>query len=175
MIVFGRKGGERFWWNLGGWGNTQHAIEMNQTPVGAPVTGRIERERWYDVRIELSGSRIRCYLDGKLLHDATVPVTQKFFSVTGLDAASGDVVVKTINLGNDAMAAQLNLSGLGDIAATANATVLSSASLSDNNSLGQPQKVVPVESVISGVGPNFSHEFPARSLTVLRLKAKPKL
>lgn len=172
LIVFGRKGGERFWWNLGGWGNTQHGIEMNQTPVGTPVPGKIERERWYDVKIEISGSRIRCYLDGKLLHDATVPITQKFYAVTGRDTASGDVVVKAINLGNDAVAAKLNLSGLGNIAANATATVLSSASLSDNNSLEQPKRIAPVESVVRGVGQNFSHEFPPRSLTVLRLKTK---
>jgi alpha-L-arabinofuranosidase len=172
MIVFGRKGGERFWWNLGGWGNTQHAVEMNQTPVGAPVPGKIERERWYDVKIEISGSRIRCSLDGKLIHDATVPITQKFYAVTGRDATSGDLVIKAINLGNDAVPAKLNLQGVGPLAATAQATVLSSASLADNNSLDQPTKIAPTESVVSAVGPNFSHEFPPRSLTVLRLKTK---
>lgn len=172
MIVFGRKGGERFWWNLGGWGNTQHALEMNQTPVSAPVPGKIERERWYDVKIEISGSRIRCHLDGKLLHDATVPITQKFYAVTGRDAKSGDLVIKAINLGNDAVPAKLNLQGVGPLAATAQATVLQSASLSDNNSLDQPTKIAPTESVVSAVGQNFSHEFPPRSLTVLRLKTK---
>lgn len=172
MIVFGRKGGERFWWNLGGWGNTQHAVEMNQTPVGAPVPGRIERDRWYDVKIEISGSQIRCYLDGKLLHDATVPITQKFYAVTGRDATSGDLVIKAINLGNDAVPAKLNLQGVGPLAATAQATVLSSPSLADNNSLDQPTKIAPTESVVSAVGPSFSHEFLPRSLTVLRLKTK---
>lgn len=172
LIVFGRKGGERFWWNLGGWGNTQHALEMNQTPVGAPVPGKIERERWYDVKIEISGSRIRCSLDGKLIHDATVPITQKFYAVTGHDAASGDVVIKAINLSNEAVPAKLNLQGLGPIAATAQATVLQSVSLSDNNNLEQPKKVAPTETTISNAGQNFSHEFPARSLTVLRLKTK---
>lgn len=172
LIVFGRKGGERFWWNLGGWGNTQHALEMNQTPVGAPVPGKIERERWYDLKIELSGARIRCYLDGDLVHDATVPRQQKFYAVAGRDAKSGELVVKAINLGNESVAAQLNLSGAGNLAATAQATVLQSASLSDNNSLEQPKRVLPTESMVSDVGAKFSHEFPPRSLTVLRLKTK---
>lgn len=172
LIVFGRKGGERFWWNLGGWGNTQHALEMNQTLVGAPVPGKIERERWYEVKIELNGARIRCYLDGTLVHDATVPRQQKFYAVTGRDEKSGDLVVKAINLGNEAVMGKLDLNGVGNIAATGHATVLQSASLSDNNSLEQPQRVVPLERVINGVGSDFTHEFPARSLTVLRLKTK---
>jgi alpha-L-arabinofuranosidase len=172
MIVFGRKGGDRFWWNLGGWGNTQHGIEMNQTPVGAPVRGKIERQQWYDVKIELSGSRIRCSLNGELIHDAVVPITQKFFAVSGRDAKSGDIVVKAINLGNEPVAGKLDLSGVANLAATAQAMVLQAASLSDNNSLEQPQRVMPVESVVSGVSNDFSHEFPARSLTVLRMKTK---
>ena len=28
LIAFGRKGQERNWWNIGGWGNTEHAIEL---------------------------------------------------------------------------------------------------------------------------------------------------
>jgi alpha-L-arabinofuranosidase len=172
LIVFGRKGGERFWWNLGGWGNTQHALEMNQSPVGAPVPGKIERERWYDVKIELNGARIRCYLDGELVHDATVPRQQKFYAVGGRDQKTGDVVVKAINLGNETVAGKLDLNGVGNISATGHATVLQSASLSDNNSLEQPQRVVPLERVLNGVGSEFAHEFPARSLTVLRLKMK---
>ncbi len=39
LIVFGRKGTDRYWWNLGGWGNTQHALEFNQNPVGRPAAG----------------------------------------------------------------------------------------------------------------------------------------
>lgn len=172
LIVFGRKGGERFWWNLGGWGNTQHAIEMNQTPVGAPVPGKIERERWYDVKIELSGSHIRCYLDGRLIHDATVPVIQEFYVVAGRDTRSEEVVVKAINLGLETVTASLNLSGMGNLAVTARGTVLQSASLSDNNSLEQPKRVVPIDHTVNGVSTNFTHEFPAHSFTVLRLKAK---
>jgi alpha-L-arabinofuranosidase len=172
LIVFGRKGGERYWWNIGGWGNSQHAIEYNQTPVGSPVQGQIERNHWYDVKIELSGARIRCYLDGKLVHDATVPRAQKFFAVAGPDASSGDLIVKAINLGSDAVSAQLKLSGLHPISNEAEMTVLTSGSPSDNNSLGNPTKVQPVESSLKIAGDDFKHEFPGNSLTVLKLKSR---
>ena len=68
--------------------------------------------------------------------------------------------------GNDAAPAKLNLQGVGPLAATAQATVLSSPSLADKQP-DQPKKVAPTETTISNVGQNFSHEFPARSLTVL--------
>jgi len=171
LIVFGRAGQDRFWWNLGGWGNSQHAIEFNQTPVGTPAPGRIERDRWYDVKVELNGSNIRCYLDGELIHDAIVPRARKFFAVGGRDRVSGDLVLKAINLGGDAVTAELNFAGAKTVAADAHSTVLTSASLTDNNSLTEPTRVLPVMKTITGVGPNCVREFPPHSLTVLRLKA----
>ena len=170
LIIFGRKNGERYWWNLGGWGNTQDAIEFNQTPIGSPVPAKIERDRWYDVKIELAGPRIRCYLDGKLIHDAVVPRAQKFFAVAGPDVRSGEFIIKAINLGSDAVSAQLKLSNVYPLSHNAHVTVLKSSDLADNNSLENPMRIQPVESSMSISGNDFSHEFPPYSLTVLRLK-----
>ena len=172
LIVFGRKNGERYWWNIGGWGNTQHGIEFNQTPVGSPVQGKIERNRWYDIKVQVAGSRIRCYMDGQLVHDATVPRPQKFFAVSGQDASSGDLIIKAINLGADAVPAQLKLADLSPVSSSARMTVLTSAEPTDNNSLQNPAKVLPVEKDVNISGKDFSHEFPPYSLTVLRLKTR---
>jgi len=50
--------------------------------------------------------------------------------------------------------------------------VLTSSDLADNNSLAEPTKVRPVETSVTIDGKDFSHEFPANSLTVLRLKTR---
>jgi alpha-L-arabinofuranosidase len=172
LIVFGRKERDRYWWNLGGWGNAQHAIEFNQTPVGRPVRGQIETDRWYDLKVELSGRRIRCYLEGRLVHDATAPSTQRFFAVAGRDNANGDVIIKAINSGPDGVSATLNVLGVDRVGPTALETVLKSGSLSDNNSLDEPEKVVPTESTITIAGAAFTHNFPPYSFTALRLKTR---
>jgi alpha-L-arabinofuranosidase len=172
LVVFGRNGENQYWWNLGGWGNTRHAIEYNQTPVGRPARGRIETDRWYDVEVELAGERIRCYLDGELVHDATAPKTEQFYAVAGRDEASGDIVLKAINTGSEPVATTLDLRGVERIAPDATVTLLTSTDLSDNNSLDEPVKVVPVESHISTAAAKFNHEFPAYSLTVLRMKTQ---
>lgn len=61
------------WWNLGGWDNTRTAVEHCvagvKSALGSYVAGRIENGRWYDVRIELDGPRVRCYLDNKLIEE----------------------------------------------------------------------------------------------------------
>jgi alpha-L-arabinofuranosidase len=168
LIVFGRKGGERFWWNLGGWGNSQHAIELNQTPVGRPVRGRIESDRWYDIKIELTGNRIRCYLDGKLLHDAVSTPPETFFVTAGRDESRDELVIKAINTDGEPQTAELVIDGAPAIAREASAFVLAAESLEDNNSLDEPERVIPKERRVS-VSSKFEHEFPPYSLTVIRL------
>ena len=172
LIVFGRRGADKYWWNLGGWGNTQHAIEFNQTPVGRPARGRIENDRWYDIKIALNGKQIRCYLDGELIHDATAPSTQKFYVVSGKDEETGDVIVKAINTADQKISASLKLTGVERVVLNATVTVLHSASVSDNNSLDEPTKVAPKESRLENASTDFAHEFPAHSFTVLRLKTR---
>lgn len=172
LIVFGNKGNNKYWWNLGGWGNQEHAIEFNQNPVGSHVPGQIETNRWYDIKIVLSGNHIMCYLDGNLVHDVTAPVTTDFFAQAGSDEATGDIIVKAINLSDKDVTSSLKVSGLTSIGTQAAVSVLTSASLSDNNSLDQLKKIVPVMSSVEISGTEFSHKFSARSLTVMRLKTR---
>src|SRR5262249_7369349 len=134
LICFGRKNQERNWWNIGGWGNTEHAIEFNQNGLGRHVPGSIETGRWYDVKVELTGTRIRCYLDGKLIHDETVSTPERFFALAGKDEASGDLVLKAINAGTEPVNATLNINGVGRLPAEAQLITLKSEHGTDNNS-----------------------------------------
>jgi len=63
------------WWNIGGWGNTRHAIELDGV-AGGDVAGSIETGRWYEIRIEVKGANIRCFLDDKLIHDVSYTATK---------------------------------------------------------------------------------------------------
>jgi hypothetical protein len=56
--------------NLGGWGNTQHALQAPGVDF-VQVPGKIETGRWYDIRIELQGPTVKAYLDGQLVQQAT--------------------------------------------------------------------------------------------------------
>jgi alpha-L-arabinofuranosidase len=172
LICFARKGQERNWWNIGGWGNTEHAIEFNQSSIGPHVPGSIETNRWYDIKVSLDGARIRCYLDGKLIHDETVSMPQRFFAVAGRDEPGGALVIKAINAAGEPVSGTINLAGVKHVAFGASLTVLKSNQASDNNSLENPKKIVPVSSIMPMSGNTFTHEFPAYSLSIIRLAAK---
>jgi alpha-L-arabinofuranosidase len=155
------------WWNLGGWGNQRHALEMDGVSDSG-VPGQIETGRWYDIRIETAGGRIRCYLDGKLVHDVRRGSLPSMYAVAG--RAGSDVVLKVANQVDTPQTVQVALEGLKGKVVSGTASVLTSASQQDENSLSEPGKVVPIERPIAGAGERFAYTFPAGSVTVLRLK-----
>jgi alpha-L-arabinofuranosidase len=169
LIVFGHKGGDKYWWNVGGWGNREHAIEFDQTDVGGHVPGSVETGRWYDLKVQVNGRRIQCFLDGELIHNEVVPASDRFFALAGRDDRSGEMVLKAINVSRSPVKGQVNLNGATRIAGKARLITLSSERLADNNSLEQPAKVVPVYGVLETAGHHFSYQFPPDSLTIIRV------
>jgi alpha-L-arabinofuranosidase len=160
------------WWNLGGWGNNRHAVEMGGI-IGTGVPGKIETGQWYDVRIELQGANIRCFLDGKLIHDIVYPAFASLHAAASRVQATGDVILKVVNVSAGDQSTDVELRGITGVQPSAAISVLTSANPEDENSLEEPRKVAPVERTITFAGPRFRHTFPAHSVSVLRLKTRP--
>ena len=161
-----------FWWNLGGWSNTAHAIEYataGAKATGVKAAGSITAGRWYDIRIEVRGSVIRCYLDDVLTQTFALPAP--VYSVASLKEDSREIILKTVNPTASAFATEVALSGVAAIASTARRTVLGSASLSDENTLDAPEQVAPVEDLVASPSTRFALNVPAYSLSILRIQA----
>jgi alpha-L-arabinofuranosidase len=156
------------WWNIGGWGNVRHGIELDGI-AGADVPGSIETGRWYDIRIEVKGANVRCFLDDKLIHDVSYAATKPLYATASLAKRANEVILKVVNVSDTDMETDLHLEG-GKLLPTATATVLASQRPEDENTLEQPRKVSPTTLPLGNCGPAFSHTFPANSVTVLRLK-----
>ncbi len=161
---------DRVWWNIAGWNNTQHAVELDETVD--PKRGTVESGRWYDIRVEVAGTRVKCWFDGRLVHDLKNPrsTTRGMFASATKDNRSGEVILKVVNAAPTPTETAVKLSGIKKLAA-AQAIVLTSDDPKDENSLEQPTKVSPKTESLSVSGPEFRHTFPGNSLTVLRLKA----
>lgn len=166
------------WWNIGGWGDTRTALERSyngaQSEIGqeSPVT--IDTGRWYDIRIEVQGTSIRCYLDGKLVSRATDTVTAPVtpvYATASRDLAAGDVILKVVNVSDAAQPLQIDLEGVGGKVQSATAETIQ-GNPQDVNSLDNPEKIVPVKETLTGASRMFTHEFPAHSVSVIRVKAK---
>lgn len=165
------------WWNLGGWGNSRHAIEQcadgSKTTLGNQVNGSIETGRWYDIRVEVKGSSVRCFLDGKKIHDTVdTRVQRPLHVVAGRADRSGEIVLKVVNVAKTGYDTELRFQGVKQVAGKAAAIVLTSADPADENSIAQPEKVAPIRQTVENAALSFHHTFPANSVTVMRLKAK---
>jgi alpha-L-arabinofuranosidase len=140
--------------------------------VGQDVPGSIETGRWYDIRIEVSGKTIKCYLDGKLIHDVTPPVLKSLYASASRTKNTGEVILKVVNTSKSELSTDIKLNGVKTIQGPARTTVLTSENPADENSLTEPTKVAPTAKTISVSAPSFQHAFPGNSVTILRLKAE---
>ena len=174
IIVFGAEDEKNLiWWNLGGWGNTQHAIEHmadggKNTLAAAP--GHLEEGRWYDVEIQVKGTSARCLLDGQLIHEFSLPERQSLYANATLDEHTNELFVKLVNPTSVAQPARINLGKAAK--GNGQATILASEKGSDENTMRARQYVAPVQRPLR-IQPGATHidyPIPPFSLSILRLQ-----
>jgi alpha-L-arabinofuranosidase len=156
-------------WNLGGWNNTGLGLEMLSGLQGQAVPGRIEKGRWYDIRVELQGTNIKAYLDNVLIHDVD-RASISLYAVAGRDNKTGETILKVVNVSPHVIDTQVDLRGAKGIAPTATAQILTSASPLDENSLTVPDRVTPRTETLRLTEPSFKQSLPAQSVTVFRIQ-----
>ncbi|MGW0836072.1 alpha-L-arabinofuranosidase C-terminal domain-containing protein [Streptomyces prunicolor] len=174
LVAFGVKDtGNYYWWNLGGWNNTQTAVEQavdggKSTLIAKP--GTIETGRAYDVDIKVRGRQVTLYLDGQEWGSfADDKPAEPFRQVATLDAKTGDLIVKVVNDQSSAARTAIDLGGT-KVASRAKVTTLAAAPDAVNSETATA--VAPVVSTFNGVADEFSYTFPANSVTFLRIKQR---
>ncbi|PAZ16303.1 alpha-N-arabinofuranosidase [Streptomyces sp. SA15] len=174
LVAFGVKDtGNYYWWNLGGWNNTQSAVE--QAVDGGKSTliskaGSIETGRAYDIDIKVRGRQVTLYLDGKEWGSfKDDKPAEPFRQVATLDKKTGDLIVKVVNAQSSAARTAIDLGG-AKVASKAKVTTLTADPNAVNSETQTP--VAPATSTFSGVAKKFTYTFPANSITFLRIKQR---
>jgi alpha-L-arabinofuranosidase len=172
LIFFGAGDGAQGRWNLGGWGNHEHGLDVPGT-ILQRIPGTIETGRWYDVRIESRGDRVKCYLDGKLLQETTRGSFDRIYATAGRDERTGEWVVTVVNPFGQPLRATVSFDGAVLPAGEVRATLLTGARAGDENTLEQPHRVAPrSETDRFGGGAEHTRTYPPFSATVLRLPGR---
>ncbi|MFB6935126.1 alpha-L-arabinofuranosidase C-terminal domain-containing protein [Streptomyces chartreusis] len=174
LVAFGVKDtGNYYWWNLGGWNNSQSAVE--QAVDGGKGTlltkaGSIETGRAYDIDVKVRGRQVTLYLDGQEWGGFTDDKpAEPFRQVVTKDARTGDLIVKVVNAQPAEARTAIDLGG-ARVASTARVTTLAADQDAVNTETDAP--VTPAASTFSGVTDSFTYTFPANSVTFLRLKQR---
>lgn len=174
IVVFNYVDKDNYCWlNLGGWGNTNHGLEQvvdGGKSETARVAGTIDTGKWYDVRIEVDGDNILCFLDGKQIIATKLKgvTSEGFYSNAQYDEKKDEVIVKIVNNGRNATSADLNVSNFP--VSEARLIRLSSAKGVDENTIDTPTKIVPQEHELSPNGNIVHVDVPAYSLNIIRIK-----
>ncbi|MDG9693689.1 alpha-L-arabinofuranosidase C-terminal domain-containing protein [Streptomyces sp. DH17] len=174
LIAFGVKDtGNYYWWNLGGWNNTQSAVE--QASDGGKSTlltkaGSIETGRAYDIDIKVRGRQVTLYLDGKEWGSFTDDKpAEPFRQIVTEDERTGELIVKVVNAQDTPARTAVDLGG-AKVAPKARVTTLAADQDAVNTETDTP--VTPVKSTFSGVASEFTYTFPANSVTFLRIRQR---
>jgi alpha-N-arabinofuranosidase len=82
------------------------------------------------------------------------------------------IYVKVVNTLGTPQPVKIEISGAASIAADGEAIVMKANSPDDTNTITDPTHVAPVTEKVTGLGADFTREFPPYSITILELKAK---
>ena len=174
LVVFNYVDPDNYCWlNIGGWGNTQNAIEQiinGSKAQVATAAGHVEDGKWYDVSVHVKGDSVYASLDGKQLFAVQLKPTTfaGLFSNATMDEKTGEVIVKVVNTTGANTTAKINLNGKTATAATV--IRLASAKGTDENSLEDPTKVYPTQQTLSPSGNSVEVALPGSSLNIIRIK-----
>jgi alpha-L-arabinofuranosidase len=156
------------WWNIGGWRNTEHALQGGGVPENH-VPGSIETGRWYDIRIELRGGSVRAYLDDKLIHEAATRPVPAAYAAAGRDLQAHELVLQLVNPFAGSLPVDIRLNGSHVTGGKAKVTILANGNPDAENTLAQPAAIAPRTEEFNGVASEFTYIMEPHSLTTLRI------
>lgn len=127
------------------------------------------KDVWYDYALEVRGSSIGITMDGKpapFVKSCEVTL-EPLYSAASIEEASGDLIVKLVNLKSEKALVELDLNGF--TADTAEVSEMSGFARDDRNSFEEMHKVEPTVTVCE---PKLKWELKGESFTVLRFHNK---
>lgn len=176
LIIFNYQDSNNYlWWNIGGWGNTQDAVERcvngGKTTID-PKSFSVNNDQWYDLEVDVRDGQVTCKRDGETVHTFSLPVERSVYQSVQLDTLSNQLIVKLVNPYASARSVTVNLKNMEATAGTVQR--LQSAFGTDENTMDEPNKVVPAKKqIVSGSHDGvLTLDAPAYSLSIYRYDVK---
>jgi alpha-L-arabinofuranosidase len=161
-------------WNLGGWNNTVSCIQEiidGGRPVLQTKSGSVQTGHKYQLKVVVTGSNVKCYIDGalNLEYDSGVQTNDVYHVVSTDD--TGDMIVKLVNATSSEKTIGTTIYNAESIEPQADVYQISGTDVKGSNSVDDPEKYAIQESKIN-VSDNFQMTVPGYSVTVVRIHVK---
>lgn len=153
----------------------------------APLFGKENDSQWNPDMIWFNGSDVYGTPDyyvqklfstntGNKLLDSVVEKrndkTTGIYTVSSLDEATGEIIIKVINASNSMKKIKFDLDGVNKDKLDGTEIKLSTSDVKNENSFVNKEKIAPVTKKINGLTSKFDYNFDSQSVTILRLKIK---
>ena len=178
IIPFAVKDAQNCWfWNIGGWGNTVSCIQQIENGIKSkmfetqmPFT--VETGKTYQIKIVVSGTNVKCYLDDVLYvdFDTANNAEAEAYQVVSTDE-NGDIIIKLVNVTETSKVFAIDL-GNADVESTAIINQVAGDNLGNDNILGAKEDCIMEEFTVSGISEKFNYTAPMYSVTSIRIKTK---
>jgi len=175
LIIFDYKDEQNYTWlNLGGWGNSKHAIEQCKNGTKTTIAdkaGSLDTGKAYNIHVVKEGLHVRCYIDDELLFDTNLrgEADRMVYASANIDESESTFFVKLVN--PHGRAATVNLSFANGQVLSGIVQVLSATNGTDENTVTNPRNITPRnQSVSVNADGTIAYQVPAFSVNVLRLK-----
>lgn len=183
-LSFGEQdSANRFLWEIGGWQNQDTALVASVNGRGSCLTQSlfaVESGVDYEFVLEVSGRKIKAYIDGQLFNEAEdkIAIIEPLYYTASYEKSSGDTIVKAVNVRNEPVQLALALSSSSPETSTANIAKvevfeLSGYELEDCNDFAAPMRVAPKQysfAIEQEAADCFNYLIQPHSVTVFRLK-----
>jgi len=182
LVPFAVRGVDNnFFWNIGGWGNTLSCLQQVEAGAksgqlnGTVKNCKIEVGKAYALRIVVTDTNVKCYIDDELYVDYDLPETTnaESYQVVSTDE-SGDIIIKLVNVTGLPKTFAIDLNGVEKIANTASLDLVAGTSLGDDNILGKTEVVTLQSTELKDISRQFNYTAPMYSVSVLRLHREPE-
>ena len=179
LLVYNYQNDRDFdWFNIGGWGNSQNAIEQSmgggRTTIGGETRFSVETGRWYDLRVDVEGDSVTAYIDGKqeLTARHKNPNMRGVYSNSTLDERTNTLYIKVVNVGEGSTQGCVNLSNA--VAERAGMVRLASESGQDENTRIDPMAIHPrhIGVFVERGGKQLKFPVAAFSVNIITVKLK---
>lgn len=177
LIEFGKKDeGNRYFWELGGWQNLDATICHNTNRRGSCLTQSefsVDFEHTYELMITVKDNgEIKAFVDGRLFQTTrSLPaLVEDIYVTSALEEATGDIIIKTVNIDEKEKTAKITLAGLENKNYTVMVEDIKDIPVDSENSFDEPVKICPKQREITVTSNTFEYVFPKESVTVLRVK-----
>lgn len=179
FIPFAVRGDDMFLWNIGGYGNTVSCLQENcygaksGQILGTVKSFAAEEGKTYQLKIEVSGTKIKCYIDGELYvdYDSYSASEAEAYQVVSTDE-TGDIIVKLVNVTGDSKTFAVNIGGASDISDKATAYQVATEDFYFENVFGSGDIVTMETFELDGISNQFNLTVPQYSATVIRIPNK---